>query len=1444
LRTLGISLGATTLNLVEAQADGDGVSVHPIASVAHEGNPRRALADVLAGLDIARYDRVAATGRKFRHFLRLSSITESEAVEIALAFVLDGARPPRRASPDRGEPVAGPDRVRALVSAGGETFMVYVLDDAGAVSGVHTGNKCASGTGEFFLQQIRRMGLGLDEAVALARGHAPHPISGRCSVFCKSDCTHALNIGHAKGSVVAGLARMMARKIGELLVKVPEGPYMVVGGVARNAVVMDCLRDERPGLIIPDEAPYFEALGAALWALDNETLPYPGLDELFVEGHSSFDFLAPLSEVEGMVTFKPSVRGQTRAGDECIIGLDVGSTTTKAVLLRTDDDAILASVYLRTDGDPVGASRACYASLAEQLDLPVDVVGLGVTGSGRQIAGLHALTDGIVNEIIAHATAAASFDPAVDTIFEIGGQDAKYTYLTDGVPSDYAMNEACSAGTGSFLEEAAKESLGLDVTEIADIALAAGRPPNFNDQCAAFISSDIKNAAHEGIERDNIVAGLVYSICMNYANRVKGNRPVGQKIFMQGGVCYNRAVPVAMAALVAKPIVVPPDPGLMGAFGVALELKNRQRAGLANRQRFDLRALAAREVTHKKPFTCRGGAEKCDRRCEISRIVIEGKTYPFGGACNRYYNLRFNIRTDAASLDLVAERQRLVLDEYAAGPSTNRAKTVGINRSFLTHSLFPLYSHFFTNLGFRVVLPDEPREEGCDRRGAAFCYPAELAHGMFKDLLEKRPDYVFMPLVTEMHVADDAPYKKLCPFAQGEPFYLGTAFRLNGDAPRVLSPTLDFADGFRSQRQAFARLGMQLGCTRRRALDAYDAACDRMEACQAAMHAAGRRVLAEIEADPDATAVVLFGRPYNAFAGEANMGIPHKFASRGVRIVPFEFLAFLDEDCPDTMYWAMGRLNLKVAKAVARHPQLVGAFITNFSCGPDSFLLTYFRDLMAGKPSLTLELDSHTADAGLNTRIEAFLDVVARHRDLARGRTPRPRSTRFVPARAVVENGALVVYTSSRERLDARHPRVHMLVPSMGELGTQALAAAVRSLGIRATALPPADAAMLKLGRGATNCKECLPLQLTVGSLLAYLADTRRADEVLIFFMPESIGPCRFGQYNVFVKRLIKQRHVPDLCVIPLGDANSYSSLGPKFTYRAWQAVTVSDTMNEVRSAVTALAVDREAGLAVFDEAWRLVLEALAHENDASVMQALRAASEKLATIPLKRPIHEAPAVLLTGEIFVRHDELSCRGLTDRLADKGFITRVSPIGEFLYYVDYIFKHKLSKDRMDLRGRLRLAVRPAVQRGIEARVKRILGRSGLYRPEAVDIGRVMQAGGMLMDPRFLGEAVLTVGSAVREILHTVSGVISIGPFGCMPSRVAEAILSETMHAERLPETNHTGRIIARLGELAHLPFLAIETDGAAFPQLVEARLEAFCLQAQRLHDRLRRVGVWK
>nr|HPO49374.1 acyl-CoA dehydratase activase [Spirochaetota bacterium] len=517
---------------------------------------------------------------------------------------------------------------------------------------------------------------------------------------------------------------------------------MIVGGTAQNEVVVDYVRKNIEQVDVPKEAPYFEALGAALWALRVKQDKTPAKGNYYNEKKSSFEFLKPLSSYLDMVDFKEMPYGEPQENDECIVGLDVGSTTTKAVLFRTKDEKILKSIYLRTNGNPIEASRNCYKALLTQIkETKVNIIGLGVTGSGRYISGLHADTDGIINEIIAHARAAAHFDPEVDTIFEIGGQDAKYTFLTNSVASDYAMNEACSAGTGSFLEESAFETLGVKMQDIADIALKAKNPPNFSDQCAAFISSDINTALQEGIDKEDIIAGLVYSICINYVNRVRGERQTGKKVFMQGGVCYNKAVPVAMAALIGKKIIVPPEPGLMGAYGVALEIKNMIEIGLLSKKNFDLKTLSDREVTYGKNFRCQGIAEKCDRKCEVSMIHIEGKKIPFGGACNKYYNIKHNLKYDIEELNHIEKRKELLFERFTK-PNPNikpDAKVVGLNRSFQINTLYPMFFNFFNELGCKVIMPNEARQSGIDKGMTSFCLSGQISLGMFEDLLDKKP---------------------------------------------------------------------------------------------------------------------------------------------------------------------------------------------------------------------------------------------------------------------------------------------------------------------------------------------------------------------------------------------------------------------------------------------------------------------------------------------------------------------------------------------------------------------------------------------------------------------------------------------------------------------------------------------------------------------------------
>ena len=1450
LDVLGICLGASTVSLVHVKQGGyehEKPRIIKHMQQPHEGNPRQTLLKVLSQIEVDSFDKIVATGRRFRQFVNLTSISEPEAVENAYRFVK-------------------PDGVscRAIVSAGGETFMAYVLNRKGQISNVLTGNKCASGTGEFFLQQLRRMNVTLDEAAEWAATEEPHHVSGRCSVFCKSDCTHATNKGVPKSKVTAGLCKMMAEKILELLKKIEKKYIMIVGGAASNRMMIEYLGNEISELIIPDESSYFEALGAAIWALDNDVKEYPGTKNLFKSEAGVFDRLPPLNDFENMVEFKSMKMGTVEPGDICILGLDVGSTTTKAVLTRKSDNAMLGSIYLRTNGDPVGASRACYRSILEQVEKYVDpsqikIIGLGVTGSGRQIAGLHALTDGIINEIIAHATASVFFDPDVDTIFEIGGQDAKYTYITNGVSSDYAMNEACSAGTGSFLEESALETLGVKMEDIAEIAVKGKNPPNFNDQCAAFIASDIKNAIHEGVEHEDIVAGLVYSICLNYSNRVKGNRPMGEKVFMQGGVCYNRAVPLAMASLTGKPIIVPPEPGLMGAYGVALEVKNRIEKNLLEESVFDLRNLIDRDVAYRKPFICQGGKEKCDRRCEVAVIEIEGKKYPFGGACNRYYNMRHKIRDNAKSLDFVRLRQKLVFEKYGDAPNEEDAKhikgTVGINKSFIINTYYPLYSTFFTALGFKPVLSHRPSKRGIDLKGAAFCYPGELTHGFFHTLLssEEHLDYIFMPHFKSVPAQDGHSCSELCPFVQGESFYLKMTFKdkieqLEKNGTIVLSPYLHLSDGLEKAKKPLLETAYKMGASRKEAITAFEKAVERQKACFNEMKEIGKQTLEEIEADPDRTAVVLFGRPYNAFAEEAHMGIPHKLASRDVHVIPLDFLPIENENSKDHMYWGMGQLIMQASRFVVKHPQLFATFITNFSCGPDSFIIGFFRDIMGQKPSLTLELDSHTADAGLETRIEAFLDIVSAYRQLVYRKeikSHKNRSASYKPAQAKLVNGVPIVQTSSGDMIPFSDPRVTFMLPSMGRLSTEALSAAFNSVGFNTFPHPPADEAILKIGRANTSCKECLPLILTTGMMLNYIHNIKKDDEILVYFMATASGPCRFGQYFTFMSDLVNKYEITDVALFSLTSENSYAGLGSEFHSIAWWAIVIADVMEDFRSMILANAVDINEAMVVFEDEWRQILSFIEKGDLKKLENQLQKTAERLEGIPMKMPTEEVPKIALVGEIYVRRDSLSRQYITEKLAEKGFAAVCAPIAEWVHYSDYLVDKKLVNYTMSLKEKLEFFLKKRYMKKSENRIKSILSKSGLDRQHPVEINKIIENAVSYVSPNLAGEAILTVGSALTEVASNACGAIAIGPFGCMPNRVSEAILNETMHREAKIATDPGNeRLSAVLTNFDDLPFLAIESDGSPFPQLINAKLESFCLRAERLHKSMMANGKAK
>lgn len=1437
--SVGICIGASSISIVRAHREAESIRIEDARIVSHEGNPRNILEDYFVKNDLSGVS-VVITGRKFKNLINAVSVSEPEAVEESLSYLnLKG-------------------KYGAIASLGGENFIVYCINSSGGIDNVLSGNKCASGTGEFFLQQIRRMNLSLEEALRLADKENYYVVSGRCSVFCKSDCTHALNKGIEKGLVVSGLCKMIADKIIELLAKQTSDKILLIGGVSRNETVTRFIKDRFPHSAVIPESAYFEALGAALKGLKvNKSI---NTKSIFRDNNQTFASLAPLVKAEGNVIFKSLNKADPLPGDECVLGLDVGSTTTKAVIIRVHDNAFIAGVYLRTNGNPVQASVNCYKALREQLRVPVEITGLGTTGSGRHISALHGMTGGVVNEIIAHAVAAAHFDKDVDTIFEIGGQDAKYTHLTNGIASDYAMNEACSAGTGSFLEESAKETLNINYTDIADIALKANNPLNFNDQCAAFISSDIKTASHEGAAREDIVAGLVYSICMNYVNRVKGNRPSGRKIFMQGGVCYNRAVPYAMSNLVNKQIIVPPEPGLMGAFGVALEIKNRMNLDFLEKGRFELDELINREFEHIRDFICAGGSDHCDRKCKIAVIKVGGKKYPFGGACSKYYNERSNESSEPAKNNYVKLRQELVFDNRvntAEGGEKRVSVTdkpfhngirpsIGIIKSFQVNTLYPFYRKFFNLLGFDVVLSDKVDHEGMDKMSSSFCYPVEIAYGMFHNLIKKKPDFIFSPHITEMDYNDGHKYKRLCVFVQGESYYLRSAYS-DVKIPQVISPILNFKDKKENVKRSFREIAVQLGKKAQQGEYAFDEAWAEFTEMQNKFKLLGKKALAELESDKSKFGVVLFGRPYNAFAAEANLNIPHKFATKSIIVIPHDFLPSENYHSYDNMYWYSGQQILRSARFTKEHKQLFGVYITNFSCGPDSFLLSYFRNIMGSKPSLTLELDSHSADVGVDTRIDAALDIIRNYIELDIQGLIAEKPEGIRPLAIVSRNKKTLIIDNDNKEHELTSPEIEIVIPSMGNFSTEAFSAICRSAGMNSRSLPIPSTETLKAGRGNTTCKECLPFILTTGSLVEYCrnkhnngkgsqsndtSETPKNGKKVLFFMPHGYGPCRQGQYYISLKDIISNLKLKDIGILSMDDEASFEDLGTDFFIKGWLAISIADVIHDIESVIHTLAVDKASALNILNEEWKKILFSLENESRKGVFRQLKEAASALSSVELKMPIEDAKVISLIGEIYVRREEFSRGELVQALVANGFVVKTAPISEYVYYSNYLIKNRIVEGN-DIRTRLQITVKDRYQRYYERKIKNIFSVTGLYRTEMVDIEKTVDYASKLISEKLVGETILTTGLALRDILDEACGVISIGPFNCMPSRLSEAILNKEMTLEGKYRNGN----LKRNGypeEISSLPFLYIETDGNPFPQITQSRLEIFMMQADKLH----------
>jgi predicted CoA-substrate-specific enzyme activase len=1403
MQTCGINIGASSVKVAVLE---NGTLIHSEVRT-HDGDVHKTVTAILTHKNIPEGIITLAAANNGLTALRLKGVIEAVAIQAMLQ--------------------QGEYTCRALVSMGGEDLVVFAVNEEGRIINSFSGNKCASGTGEFFKQQLKRMDLEVAEGIDIAGACTVHKISSRCSVFMKSDCTHKLNKGEAaKGDIVLSLSNVMAEKVVEFLkkAKITSGTVLLTGGLTRNPHLIRFLANAMPDVTfdIPATAACFEAYGAALLA-QTQGEPLPDVRQLFHDEHVSYEKLPPLTDFASRVHYVQPRHGKVQRGRTYILGIDGGSTTTKVALIDYETEEIVATFYGRTHGDPVHALKNCLEEIKKEIldeigSLDISIVVAATTGSSREILGVFMETAGIYNEIIAHTVGTTYFDKHIDTIFEIGGQDAKYVFIKNNVPIDYAMNEACSAGTGSFLEESAKGDLAVvSASEIGDLAEKATSPIKFGEHCSAFINSDLRKAIQEGAGRYNIVAGLVYSIVHNYLNRVVGNRTVGNRVVLQGGVAKNSAVPLAFAALTGKDIVVPPDPELMGCFGVGILAKRKISEGLLQQTGYHLHEVLKREIVSDGEFICRA----CDNRCTIKRLKVGAHSYSFGGRCNKFANNRKSGLSDATqTADLVQRRHELLFKEFGAVPESGapgKQLVVGIPQAFSVYSLWPLYSHFFKSLGVRWILSETIDHEGLEKMNAPFCYPGEIAHGMMVELIEQKCDFYFLPHFKDYESLQDDVHACLCPIMQGLPYYLRTAFRIPPE--KILAPVVSFGDGLDAGAPPFVELARQLGFSGTAGQTAYEKGLEAYRGYLQAAREEGSRAIARVERE-NKTAIVLFGRPYNALTSYANMGIPKKFTSRGYTVIPFDFIPFDGADIYENMYWHYGQQNLRAAVNTARHKNLYLCYISNFSCAPDSFILHYLRWIHGAKPFLVLELDSHTADAGVDTRIEALLDIIEGYQQGGSFKTGTQFSSRY---EARITTGGMHIHDNATSaQIEMRDQRVKFLLPNMGSEGTQASAAICRRYGIDTEDLPVSDRNTVQLAQNIASGKECIPCLIVLGSFIQYFQRHGvDPDRIYVLLTPITTGPCRTGQYAVFYDRILREVGYENIVLLRLSSDNSYNELGPGISRLVWRAICVGDALKDLKSGIRVCLSDPEAGFRIVDEAWSKLLVIFEKGDlDKELLAGLRDMARQLAALPRLREVDEVKKILIVGEIFVRRDDFSVSPLVDRLTEWGILTRISGLTEWIHYMDYARKHRFRQRSAGKKffpkafssyylQRAMMKIEFAWKRSKQHKIEAAIRESGLFPTAPSDMKAIMKRVPDFTSMDFESEATLSPAVAAEAMQNGYSGIVVISPFACLPGRLIEAIYAPWAH-ER------------------NFPVLALENDGSEYPPNMISKINIFCL----------------
>ncbi len=1035
--------------------------------------------------------QIAASGSGAK-MLRLPSVNEVSALAAGARHVAPGAA--------------------SVMEIGGGSAK-YVVDLQKGHIQFALNDNCSAGTGSFFAAQMQRLGLPLEaysDMVAKAKSIAP--IAGRCSVFAKTDIIHSQQAGTSIEDILLGLCYAVVRNYrASVAGKLPlQKPVLLAGGTALNkgviAAVNDAFKLASDDLLVLDESPVVTAIGTALLAKElGHTMEASMIGRVF-EAPAALKSEAsplpplkdPLTDIENLKQKQPFL-----PGEEYCLGIDIGSTSTNLVLINEKEEVVHFS-YLRTKGNPKGAVTRGLAELRQQYGSDLKIRAAATTGSGRHYVGRLIGADAVQDEITAQAAAAAHFMPEVDTVMEIGGQDSKYISIADTLVRNFEMNKICAAGTGAFIEEQAAK-LGLSIEDFGQTALSSKAPVSLGDQCTVLIESNISAHLADGASKEDIAAGLCYSIVSNYLGRVVGSRPIGQNILLLGGVAYNPAIVAAFKERFGERIKVGRYFHVNGAVGAALLAKRHLGESPSS-----FKGLDCLEVDSVEASDTPGQKDKENPRIKATRPSV--------------FNHK-NVKDPGK-------------------------KTIGMPRALYIYNIFPVASAFFQQLGYNVILSDESSEETTQRAQSyartEVCYPLKLAMGHVAQLLEMGIDYLFMPsLISLEDQTPKAGANCACVYMHSAPSMLAEALNIKEYNAALIAPVLDLSAGYEKVLPALYQEGLKLGHSEeecRKASEQSAAAMPRRGAARKESPGAersagdlhpdegqkggGRPFLQTVDyKNSDKPVFVLISRGYCAKDPVLSLDLHSMMAERGYQLVVPKQLSGVQEtakaDAREALYWPFASRAMQTAKMVVDTPNLYAVYLTYHGCGPDTLVSHWIEDEMKGKPYLQIEVDEHASNVGVITRLDSFINSVLSHQK--RGALAKPSAAPEVAG-----------FFGAIEALKRDCPvAIAHLYPY-----SRLLAAYLGSRGFDVVQIAPTSQDTLKEGRSYMRGKECFSLSALLGDVSS---EAKKHDKLQLLY-PQNNGAEADGLYAYFVHRKLAGKVsviAPNIHTLPLNEKHA-----------------------------------------------------------------------------------------------------------------------------------------------------------------------------------------------------------------------------------------------------------------------------------------------------------------